>query len=41
MAEGSGELRGMTKLDGDYVWNGFRTIEGSVIYLETGLGSLL
>ena len=34
MTGGPGKLRGTTKHDGDHVWNGFGTIEGSVVYLE-------
>ena len=29
-----GKLRGTTKPDGNYVWNGSKMIEGSVVYLE-------
>ena len=38
MTGGPGELRGTTKPDGDHVWNGSGTIEGSVVYLETQIG---
>ena len=34
MARGSGKLRGITKIDGNYIWNSSGTIEGSVVYLE-------
>ena len=35
MAGGLGNLREMTRPDGDQVWNGFGTIEGSVVYLKS------
>ena len=41
MAGGPGKLRGMTKPDGDHVWNGSGMIEGSIIYLETQIGDRL
>ena len=30
-----------TKPDGDYVWNGFGTIEGLVVYFETQIDNRL
>ena len=41
MAEGPGELRGTTKLDGDHVWNGSGAIGSSVVYLELQIGDRL
>ena len=41
MAEGPGKLRGMSKPDGDYVWNGSGMIEGLVVYLELQIGNRL
>ena len=35
MAGGPSKLRETTKPDGDEVWNGFRTIEDSIVYLKT------
>ena len=41
MAEVSGKLRRTTKLDGNYVWNGSRIIEGLVVYLELQISDWL
>ena len=38
MAEGPGELRGITKPDGDHVWNGSGAIGSLVVYLELQMG---
>ena len=35
MAEGPGKLCGTIKLDGNHVWNGFRTIEDLASSLES------
>ena len=41
MAGGPGKLRGTTKPDNDYVWNGSGMIEGLVVYLKSNIGDWL
>ena len=41
MAGGPGKLRGTTKPDGDYVWNGSGAIGSSVVYFELQIGDRL
>ena len=41
MADGLDELRGMTKPDGNHVWNRFGMIEGLVVYFETQIDDWL
>ena len=41
MAGVVGELRGMTKLDGNHIWNDFEAIESLLVYLKLQIGDWL